>query len=595
MAGSSAQAIDPIVPNNSRGDLVSFDLLVNGQRIDPGFQVLTLVVSSEINRIPTARIVLRDGSAADQNFPISEGATFVPGSTVDIQLGHDMHNTSVFKGVVIRQSLRAREGGDSTLTIDCRDETYRLTLGRHNRYFTDMKDSDAISQILGGRAGTIDATTTQHRELVQYYCTDWDFVLSRAEMNSMLVFVEAGKVSCKKPSTASDPVVNLVFGGNLREFETELDARTQIGAVKAESWDYSTQKTITSDGNVARTFTEHGNLSGDRLATDAGLSSLELRHSGYLAEAELKDWADATLTRSRLSKIRGRAKIVGFADVAPGNCVMLAGMGARFNGKAYVTAVRHEVGGGAWYTHIQVGLSPAFFYQQYQTAEVAAAGLTPAVSGLQIGIVVQLAQDPEGEDRILVKLPTLDNAGNGTWARVAALDAGNKRGSYFRPEIGDEVIVGFINDDPRHAVVLGMLNSRKNPAPLPTTDENHIKGFVTRSDMKVLFDDQKKSITISTPGGNSLIISEDEKSINTTDQTGNIWKLSPDGIEVSSPKDITIKATGKISLQATQDLSLEGLNVKGKATAELSLEGSAKASLKGGGQTEIKGGMVMIN
>ncbi|MBD2753197.1 type VI secretion system tip protein VgrG [Spirosoma validum] len=590
-----AQTTDPVVPNDSRRDVVSFDLLVDGQPIDPGFQVLTIVVTNEVNRIPMAKIILRDGSAANQSFPISEGDAFVPGSKIEVKLGHDQHNASVFKGAVVRQSIRAREGGDSTLTVDCRDETYRLTLGRHNRYFTDMTDSDAVSQVLSAHAGSIDATRIQHRELVQYYCTDWDFVMSRADMNGMLVLVEAGKVSWQQPSTNSASVLNLVFGGNLREFETELDARTQIGAVNAQSWDYSTQQPITSDGSVAGRFSEHGNLSGNNLATDAGLSAMELRHSGHIAQSELKAWADATITRSRLSKIRGRAKIVGFAGVVPGNCVTLAGMGARFNGKAYVTAVRHELGGGSWYTHIQVGLSPEFFYQQYQTAEVAAAGLTPAVSGLQIGIVVKLAEDPDGEDRIRVKLPTLDNASNGIWARVAALDAGNKRGSYFRPEIGDEVIVGFINDDPRHAVVLGMLNSSKNPAPLPTKDENHIKGFVTRSNMKVLFDDEKKSITISTPNNNSIIISDDEKSIKTTDQTGNSWKLSPDGIEISSPKDITIKATGSISLKATQALSLEGMSLKGKAQTELSLEGSAKASLKAGGQTEIKGGTVMIN
>lgn len=595
MADTQVQATDATIPNDSRKDVVSFDVLINGKPMNTGFQVLNIMVTNEVNRIPTARIVLRDGSAASQTFSISEGDVFVPGSTVDIKLGHDQHNDSVFKGVVVKQSLRAREGGDSTLTVDCRDETYRLTLGRHNHYFTDSTDSDAIRQILGSRADAIDATTIKHRELVQYYCTDWDFIMSRADMNGRLVFVQAGKVSWKKPSTTDSSVLSLVFGGNLREFETELDARTQIGNVKAQSWDYAGQQLFASEGNIASTFAEHGNLSGNSLASSAGLADLELRHSGHITEAELKAWADATLTRSRLSKIRGRAKIVGFSGVLPGSCVTLTGMGQRFNGKAFVTAVRHELGGGAWYTHIQVGLSPEFFYQQYPTAEVAAAGLTPAVSGLQIGVVVKLAGDPDGEDRIQVKLPTLDNAANGTWARVAALDAGNKRGSYFRPEIGDEVIVGFINDDPRHAVVLGMLNSSKKPAPLPTTDENHIKGFVTRSEMKVLFDDDKKIITLSTPGGNSLIISEDEKSISVTDQTNNTWKMSPSGISMKSPKDITIEATGKISLKATQDLSFEGLSVKGKAQTEMNLEGSAKASLKGGAMTEIKGGTVMIN
>jgi Rhs element Vgr protein len=589
------QPNDTIVPNDSHLDVPSFDVLVNGSAINPGYQILSISVTNEVNTIPTAKIVMMDGTASEQTFPISESESFVPGNTIEIKLGHDQHNTSVFKGMVVRQSLRARESGDPYLTVDCRDEAFKLTLGRQNRYFKDMKDSAAITEILAGKAGTIEATEAQHPEIVQYYCTDWDFIVSRADMNGKLVFVENGKVSWKKPSTSGESVINLVFGSNLREFETEMDARTQIGEVKASSWAYKDQAPLSTNSSSAGSFQEHGNIQGSSMASSAGLQTLELRHSGQVTEPELKAWADATMMRSRLSKIRGRAKIQGFSGVSAGKCVTLAGMGERFNGKAYVTAVRHELGAGTWNTHIQFGLSSELFYQKHAVAEIPAAGLTPSVSGLQIAVVVKLEGDPDGEDRIQVKMPLLDNAAEGTWARIATLDAGNNRGSYFRPEIGDEVIVGFVNDDPRDAIVLGMLNSSNKPAPLPTTDDNHIKGFVTRSEMKVLFDDEKKIITISTPAGNSIVIDEDKKSIKTTDQSGNTWEMSENGIEMKSPKDIKIEATGEISLKATKDIKMEGLNVKAKASAELTMEGTAKASLKASGQAEVKGAMVMIN
>jgi Rhs element Vgr protein len=588
------QRTQTTVPNDSRRDVVSFDVIVNGRPINAAFQMLNIVVTNEINRIPTARLVLRDGTPSNQTFEVSEDASFEPGSMIEIKLGRDSHNKNVFKGKVVRQSLKAKEGGDAMLVVDCRDEAFKLTLGRNNRYFTEMKDSEAIESVLGGMKGTIETTALKHRELVQYYCSDWDFILSRAEINGKLVFVEAGKVSCKSPSTSGASVIDLVFGSNLREFETEMDARTQYSAVKASGWDYAQQQLVESESNSAGSFSEHGNLRGSSLADKAGLATLELRHSGQVAQAELKAWADATMMRSRLAKIQGRGKIQGFEGVKAGDCVNLLGMGARFNGKAYVSAVRHELGAGAWYTHVQFGLSSEFFYQKNAIAEVPASGLTPPVSGLQIGVVVQLQDDPDGEDRIQVKLPTLDNSAKGIWTRIATLDAGNKRGSYFRPEIGDEVIVGFINDDPRDAVVLGMLNSSKKPAPLPTKDENHIKGFVTRSEMKVLFDDEKKIITISTPSGNSLIISEDDKSITTKDQNNNEWKMTPDGIAMKSPKDIKIEATGEISIKATKDLKLEGMNVKAKAQVNAEIEG-VKAALKGSAQAEVKGAMVMIN
>ena len=75
-------------------------------------------------------------------------------------------------------------------------------------------------------------------------------------------------------------------------------------------------------------------------------------------------------------------------------------------------------------------------------------------------------EDPDGEHRVRVKLPLVNNADDGVWARVASLDAGNDRGFFFRPEIGDEVVVGFFDDDPRRPVMLGMLHSSAKAAPL---------------------------------------------------------------------------------------------------------------------------------
>src|SRR5262249_8908533 len=154
------------------------------------------------------------------------------------------------------------------------------------------------------------------------------------------------------------------------------------------------------------------------------------------------------------------------------------------NGLAFVSAVRHSIGDGNWYTDIQVGLSPNWFSKEDDVSALPASGLIPAISGLQIGIVTQLENDPDGEHRIQVRLPIIDKDADGIWARVACVDAGNERCSFFRPEVNDEVIVGFINDDPRQAVVLGMLNSSANPVPtdvFPENDDNNIKGFVTRS------------------------------------------------------------------------------------------------------------------
>jgi len=216
------------------------------------------------------------------------------------------------------------------------------------------------------------------------------------------------------------------------------------------------------------------------------LASFDLRHSGQVIQEELQAWADACLLKSRLAKIKGRAKFQGFAGIKPGDMVQLQGVGERFTGKAFVSGVRQDVAEGSWRTDIQIGLSTEWFTERVQLAPPSASSLLPGIQGLQVGIVTQLEGDPDGENRILVRVPVISTEEEGIWARVAALDAGTGegagRGTFFLPEIEDEVIIGFINGDPRDPVVLGMLHSSNKPAPLEASNDNHEKGIVSGED-----------------------------------------------------------------------------------------------------------------
>ena len=587
---------EQLIPTNSQLDVVTYQILIDGTEIPATTQVLTISITKEVNRIPTALLVIRDGDPASETFEESESAHFIPGKAIEIKAGHDGRNNTLFKGIIVRHAIKIQERQGSSLTIECKDKSVKMTIGRKNKYFEDVKDSDAIETILGtyGLKGSIDTTDAQHAELMQHHVTDWDFIVMRAEVNGKIVIVEDGKVNLKAPRHET-PVLSLNYGATLIEFEAEMDARHEWQEVKTSAWKYSTQELEEVETSRAD-FQEHGNLSGAQIARDIAPPQYELRHSGQLNAAEAQAWTKAAMLKSRMAKIRGRAKFIGFSGIKPGKWVTLGGVGNRFNGDAYVSAVRHELRDGAWFTHAQFGMSPEWFAAKPQVYDFPTGGLIPPVNGLQIGKVVKLENDPLGEDRIMIKLPTLDNEAQGIWARVACLDAGNNRGSFFRPEVGDEVIVGFINDDPRDAVVLGHLNSQANPAPVQSVkDTNHIKGFYTRSTMKIEFDDEKKIMTLKTPGGNSIVVSDDEKSITLQDQNNNKITMDASGIEISSPKDITIKATGKVNIKATQDAALEGLNTNIKASANLSVQGQAGLSLSSSAVSQLKGSIVQIN
>lgn len=586
-----------VIPNPSRHDVSTYDILVEGTAVDPAFQVLSISVIKEVNKIPVARIIFRDGEAADRTFAISNEPFFIPGKKITVKIGRDGNNTQVFKGVITRHSVRVRENGNGELMIECRDEAVKMTVGRKSKYYENVKDSDVFDQLVGNYPGLSrqgDTTSLQHKEVVQHYISDWDFLLLRAEANGMLVLVNDGEVKIIKPVTTGAAALQVTYGSSLLEFEAEMDARNQWKSVRTRSWDYSNQQLFESDASSV-SFSEPGNMSGSTLADTVNLAQFDMHHSGHRLEQELQDWANGLLVRSRLAKIRGRAKILGFSGIKPGDMVQLAGVGDRFNGKAYTTAVRHDIAVGAWDTHIQFGLDPELYSRRSMDMhDVPAAGLVGSIPGLQIGKVVQLESDPDGEDRILVKIPVIDNDAQGIWTRVASLDAGSDRGAFFRPEIDDEVIVGFINDDPRDAVMLGMLHSSAKPAPITAQDVNHEKGFTTRSGMHIYFNDDKKIIRIDTPAGNYITLDESGTKMELKDQNSNIVTMDASGINMESPKEINIKAGTNLTLEATASFTIKGNSLSAKANVDVSVEG-ATAKLNGSGQTEIKGGIVRIN
>ncbi len=586
----------PDIPDTSLHGVVTFDILSDNTLVDPGYEVISITLVNEVNRIPTATILVRDGNAADETFEISNTADFAPGKAIQINLGRDGDNEPAFKGIVTRHCIKVSENGQSNLLVECRDESVKLTVGRHSRYFEDKKDQEVIEEIVAtyGLTTDVEDTSLVHKELVQHHTTDWDFVLSRADVNGKLTIVEDGKITIQAPKTEEDAEISLHYGQNLLEFEAGMDARDQWNSVKGIAWDYANQRLFEADTESAD-FQEHGNINGEDLADAINLAEFELRHSGYLLEEELQQWVDSGMLRSRLAKIRGRAKVRdGYLGFKPGKMVNLEGVGERFEGKAFITGVRHEARSGAWDTHIQFGLDPKWFACSENIMDIPAAGLLPGVRGLQIGKVVQLQNDPAGEDRIRVKIPVVDNQSAGIWCRVACLDAGENRGTFFRPEIDDEVIVGFINDDPRDAIVVGMLNSSAKPAPLTAQDANDEKGVFTRSSMRIHFNDNTKTITIDTPAGNSITLDEAGQSIEIKDQNQNNIKMGTSGIEMTSPQEVKIQAGTSLTLAAGTTLSIGGVSVSAKADAAMSLEG-ATSKLSASGITEITGSLVKIN
>jgi uncharacterized protein involved in type VI secretion and phage assembly len=271
---------------------------------------------------------------------------------------------------------------------------------------------------------------------------------------------------------------------------------------------------------------------------------------------ELSAWASATLARSRMALCRGRVSVPGFADVKLLDGMEIAGIGKRYNGRTVVTGLRHRVDAQGWRTDVQFGLPPEGFARSEQIVDAPSAGLLPAVNGLQIGVVAGYEDDPDKELRVKVFLPGVDPAKAVVWARLASPDAGKGRGYVFRPEPNDEVVVGFLNGDPRYPVILGSLFGSKNTAPDAIgapNDKNDKKGIVTKKGTVLGFvDADKAKVYIQTKNNNQVLLDDDAEKLVLSDQHGNTVTLSKDGIEIKSGKDIKISADGNVEIKGTK-------------------------------------------
>ena len=566
-------------PAKNKDRVLACSVHVNGSKLKDTFSLVSASVRLALNRIGKATLKFNAGNMDAQTFDESDNSLFKPGNSIRLDAGDTDKEETLFEGSIIGVRILTGKDFRSYMVVECRDNAYPATQGRKNRIFEKKKDSDIIKEVLKDYGSVdVDATGYQHPALVQYYCSDWDFALSRADACGLFVFADGTKIKVKKPETSGSPVLTVTFGEDLTAFDLELTADDQFTQYEAVSWSPKTQKAVKVSAS-SPSLNKQGDLQPKNIA--AG-DSLLLQTDAPTEEKALKQWADGMALKAGLARYQGSVSFYGSAKVKPGCLIELKGLGKRFNGNLFVGSVTHTIEDNEWLTEAGAGVSPMNITDEPDVVSPTASGFLPGLQGLHTAVVKKLDGDPQKEYRIQVELPWLDGQSKLLWARLATMYATAGMSTFFLPEPGDEVLVGFMNQDPTHPVVLGSLYGVKHKPPFEFEAKNNTKAIVTREKLRIEFDG---------------------KSIRLTDQHKNEIKMDSGGITLSSSKDIkltakggiTMDATSKISGTAKSDISLDGMNVKVQAKVGATVKGNATAELSASGQTTVKGAMVMIN
>jgi len=163
--------------------------------------------------------------------------------------------------------------------------------------------------------------------------------------------------------------------------------------------------------------------------------------------------------------------------------------------------------------------------------------------------------DPDSLTRVQVRLYNFDGVDSHDgpiWARVATPFAGNNRGTFFLPDVGDEVLVTFVNGDPRFPIVIGGLWNGESTAPESISGgQNRLKVIRSKNGVKLTLDDQdgQEKFVAETPGGQKVTLKDGPGSITIEDSNGNSIKLEASGITITASAKVTVNA-GQVAVSA---------------------------------------------
>jgi len=182
-------------------------------------------------------------------------------------------------------------------------------------------------------------------------------------------------------------------------------------------------------------------------------------------------------------------------------------------------------------------------------------------NGIVIGLVSSL-EDEANLGRVKVTYPHLDGV-ESYWARLASPMAGPKRGTFFRPEVGDEVLVAFEHNDPRRPYILGALWSQEDQPPPDDGNQkaNNWRFIRSRSGHVILLDDtpgKEKIVLVDKDNKRQIIIDSANQKIQVLCDLGDVEVKAPSGNVLIEASNVTVRANQTLTLESNVTTNVKG-------------------------------------
>lgn len=567
-------------------DRPAFEVRVRDTALEPlvAADVIEIDVHEEVGHHGRLSLVVQNWDADTRAVRHSDDGPFVPGAAIAVALGYHAELVTVFDGVIASLTTHFPRGGRPVLRVEGRTRSILLDHPARSRQLSDVSDADVAAAVAADYSLTADAADGVVRPaVVSDRTSDWDLLKARAAVLGWVTYVRGDKLVLRPPATKDGDPIQLDYTRSVVELHLTQDLTHAIGTAVGVSWDLDSLEATESEQGAGAAGIDVGDRPAhDTAVGDAGWPLRDARVESPATtaadEADLRAVADQR--DAALGHCHGRGVVHGDPALRCDAWVTLTGVGRRMSGPHYVSATRHRLSAEGYLTELQVGAPPALHPPS-----------APAERGLALGVVEAL-DDPESLNRVKVRLPWRADGGDGVWARLANVDAGAGFGAVVVPDVGQEVLVGFVGGDPSVPVVLGSLyNGSQQPPVVIDPDSNAVRAFVSPDGHTLRFEDgDAGALTLESGAGHSVVLDDaDSALVLTHKDSGNRIRLSADGIELEA-------AQGDITLTSSAgSISLDSLKLEAKASGPSTIESSATFDLKASGSLGLKGSLVTIN
>ena len=509
--------------------------LYGKKTMDISDELVSLFVEYELNAIPKAIMEISDGTFADRTYPLFNEADLQIGAELDVRIRYEDEadtERSIFQGVVTASKFGIKKGLP-ILAITLKDPAFRLVRAVDTNMFSKKTDKNMIESVISASKGiSIKKTSSKlagvtYDQFIRKQTSAWVFIRERASNFGLVIQLENGAMSIlDQDATTGSESIELGIN-DIIDMQLELDAENLNQDIEINYWDVKPNKTAAvkkaSSSNLAK-------------AVSAPKANFTLLKHTNKKEAEgISDYFSTFETRN---EINGTITIPGSSKFKLMQKLTLKSFPDAYNGSYPISKVVHKLRFGTWITEVGIGEASIFTGKNNRIENPT----IPMIKSVEIATAMKWEKDPEGLGRIPVKV--LSFGKDKYWAYPSQVGAGQKQASYLLPEENEQVMIGFMHDNYNQGFIVTStyLGNIKPPSPFKLDSKTPV-GFLSTAKMKLIFDDDKVEIDMSSSSSNKLML---DKSA---------------GITINTNKNLKATSKSKTDIKASSKMTLKGSTI----------------------------------